>query len=169
MLHAGMEGMDNTLMRTITLATALGSGVMGGVLFGFSSFVMPGLNRLPAGDAVRAMQAFNLTAPRGLGVPLLLSGVGSVVVGAWALGSSHGSTRALLVAGAAAGVAAFAVTAAYHVPRNNALDRVDAASAAAVSAWSDYEPGWVAMNHVRTTLSLASAALLVAGAVRSGG
>jgi uncharacterized membrane protein len=108
-----------------------------------------------------------------VGVPLLVSGVGSVVVGAWALasihGSSHGSTRALLVAGAAAGVAAFAVTAAYHVPRNNALDRVDAGSAAAASAWSDYAPGWVTMNHVRTTLSLASAALLVAGAVRSGG
>ena len=31
------------------------------------------------------------------------------------------------IAGAAAGVAAFAVTAAYHIPRNNALDRVDAA------------------------------------------
>lgn len=164
-----MNGMDNTLMRTITLATALGSGVMGGVLFGFSSFVMPALNRIPAGDAIRAMQAMNLTAPRGLGVPLLVSGAGSVVVGAWALASTHGSTRALLVAGAAAGVAAFAVTAAYHVPRNNALDRVDAASAAAASAWSDYEPGWVTMNHVRTTLSLASAALLVAGAVRSGG
>ena len=162
-------GMDTTLIRAITLATALGSGVMGGVLFGFSSFVMPALNRLPADEAIRAMQAMNRTAPRGLGIPLVVSGLGSVVVGAGAIAAARGSTRALLVAGAAAGVAAFAVTAAYHVPRNNALDQVDAESAAAAVAWSEYEPGWVAMNHVRTTLSLASAALLVVGAVRSGG
>jgi uncharacterized membrane protein len=162
------RAMDNTLMRTITLATALGSGVMGGVLFGFSSFVMPALHRLPASDAVRAMQAMNVTAPRGLALPLVASGLGSVVVGAWALARSSGSARGLLVAGAAAGLAAFAVTAAYHVPRNNALDRVDASSAASATAWAAYEPGWVAMNHVRTTLSLASAALLVAGALRPG-
>ena len=161
--------MDNTLIRTITLATALGTGVMGGVLFGFSSFVMPALNRLPASEAVRTMQAINVTAPRGLGVPLVVSGLGSVVVGGWALASTDGWTRALLVGGAAAGVAAFAVTAAYHVPRNNALDQVEADSSAAVAAWSDYEPGWVAMNHVRTALSLVAAGLLVAGAVHNGG
>jgi len=163
--------MDNILMRTVTLATALGSGVMGGVLFGFSSFVMPALNRLAPGDAVRAMQAINVTAPRGLAVPLVASGLGSLVVGAWALTATNGSTRALVVGGAAAGVAAFAVTAGYHVPRNNALDRFDtsvASTTAAATAWTDYEPGWVAMNHVRTTLSLASAALLVAGALRPG-
>jgi uncharacterized membrane protein len=163
------DDMDNTLMRTITLATALGSGLMGGVLFGFSSFVMPALNRLPASDAVRAMQAINVTAPRGLGLPLVGSALGSVVVGVYAVSRTTGSTRALLVAGAAAGVAAFLVTAAYHIPRNNALDQIDPASVAVGSAWSDFEPGWVAMNHVRATLSVASAALLVAGAVRAGG
>lgn len=160
--------MDSFLLRTITLATAACSGLMGGVLFGFSSFVMPALNRLGAADAVRTMQAINVAAPRGLGLPLVVSGLGSVVVGAWALARTSGSTRALLVAGAAAGVAAFAITAVYHVPRNNALDRTDAGSAAVAEAWHAYAPGWVAMNHVRTALSLASAALLVAGAVRPG-
>ena len=160
--------MDNIVMRTVSLATALGSGVMGGVLFGFSSFVMPALNRLPAADAVRTMQAINATAPRGLALPLVGSALGSVVVGGWALAGTSGATRTLLVAGAATGLCAFAVTAAYHVPRNNALDRVTAASAAAQAAWDGYEPGWVAMNHVRTALSLASAALLVAGALRPG-
>jgi uncharacterized membrane protein len=114
------------------------------------------------------MQAINVAAPRGLGVPLLVSGLGSVVVGGWALARTSGSTRALLVAGAAAGVTAFAITAAYHVPRNNALDRVDAQSSAVTEAWRAYAPGWVAMNHVRTALSLSSAALLLAAAVRPG-
>ena len=160
--------MDNTLMRSLTLATALGSGVMGGVFFGFSTFVMPALNHLPAGDAVRAMQAINATAPRGLALPLVGSALGSLVVGGWALAGGSGSTRLLLVAGAATGIAAFAVTATYHVPRNTALDRVAASSPGAVAAWHDYEPGWVTMNHVRTGLSLASAALLATGALRPG-
>ncbi len=156
-------------MRTVTLATALGTGVLGGVFVGFSTFVMPGFDRLAAGDAVRAMQAVNVTAPRGLAVPLVVSGLGSLAVGGWALARSSGSTRALLVAGALTGVVALGVTAAYHVPRNDALDRVDAGSApAAAAAWQGYAPGWVAMNHVRAALSLASAGLLVAGAVRAG-
>src|SRR6478609_8540337 len=133
--------MDTTLLRTVTLATALGTGVLGGVFVGFSTFVMPGLDRLAASDAVRAMQAINVTAPRGLAVPLVVSGLGSVALG---------------------------ITAAYHVPRNDALGRVDAGSAAAAAVWQGYAPGWVAMNHVRAALSLASAGLLVAGAVRAG-
>lgn len=160
--------MDSTLMRTVTLATALGTGVLGGVFVGFSTVVMPALDRLPAAAAVQAMQAINVVAPRGLGVPLLVSGAGSLAVGGWALARSSGSTRALLVAGALAGVVALGVTAAYHVPRNDALGRVDATAPVAAAAWQGYAPGWVAMNHVRAALSLASAGLLVAGAVRGG-
>ena len=155
-------------MRTAALATALGTGVLGGVFVGFSTFVMPALDRLSASDAVRAMQAINLTAPRGLGLPLATSLVGSLTVGGWAVSRTEGSTRALLVAGALTGLVAFGITAVYHVPRNNALDRIDASSAAAAGAWQGYAPGWVAMNGVRAGMSLASAGLLVAGAVRAG-
>ena len=100
-------------------------------------------------------------------MPLVVSGLGSLAVGGWAFARSSGSARALLVAGALTGVVALGVTAAYHVPRNDALGRVDAGSAAAAAAWQGYAPGWVAMNHVRAALSLASAGLLVAGAVRA--
>ena len=131
----------NTL-RAAALATAAASGVMGGVLFGFSSFVMPALRRLPASQAVATMQAMNRTAPRALGLPLVVSGP------------------------ATAAVAAFAITAGYHVPRNNRLDTVDATSAAAASAWGSFVPGWVSMNHVRTALSLVSSCLVLAGAVQ---
>lgn len=157
-----------TALRIATLVTAGASGLMGGVLFGFSGFVMPALNRLPASQAVATMQSINEAAPRALGLPLMVGGLGSVAVGIWALTRSDlpGSARALLVSGAVAGAVAFAVTPGYHIPRNNALDRVAAQSAEAGPAWEQYYPGWVGMNHVRTALSLASAALLVAGAVR---
>ena len=109
-------------MRTVTLATALGTGVVGGVFVGFSDTVaMPGLDRLPRRERrlARAMQAINVTAPRGLAVPLVVSGLGSLAVCGWAFALVRdGSARALLVAGALTGVVALGVTAAYHVPRD---------------------------------------------------
>lgn len=153
-------------MRVVTLTTALGTGVLGGVFVGFSSLVMPALDRLAAPDAVRAMQAINVVAPRGLGLPLSTSVIGSVAVGAWGLVRTTGSTRALLVAGALVGVVAMGVTVGYHVPRNDALGRVEPTSAAVAAAWQGYAPGWVTMNTVRAALSLVSAGLLVAAAAR---
>ncbi|HET6665696.1 MAG TPA: anthrone oxygenase family protein [Intrasporangium sp.] len=155
-------------LRTAAFASAAASGVMGGVLFGFSSFVMPALRRLPASQAVAAMQAVNRTAPRALGLPLVVSGPGTAAVAAWALTRTDvaGTARTLLVTGAVTAVAAFAITAAYHVPRNDRLDTVDAMSEAAGLAWESFVPGWVSMNHARTALSLVSAGLVIAGAVR---
>ena len=155
-----------TPLHAAALTTAAASGVLGGVLFGFSSFVMPALRRLPAAQAVATMQAFNRTAPRALGVPLVVSGPGTAAVAAWVLSRPDvpSSARSLLVAGAVTAVAAFAITAAYHVPRNNRLDTVDATTEGAAALWSAYEPGWVSMNHVRTALSLVSAGLVLAGA-----
>jgi uncharacterized membrane protein len=155
-------------LRATALVSAAASGVMGGVLFAFSSFVMPALRRLPETDAVAAMQAINVAAPRALGLPLLVSGAGSAAVGIWVVsrGDSPMAAKVLLVSGAVTAVTALAITAGYHVPRNNALDAVDAASRSAAGAWDAYYPGWVAMNHVRTALSLASAAFVIAGVAR---
>jgi uncharacterized membrane protein len=155
-------------LQTAALASGAASGVMGGVLFGFSSFVMPALRRLPASQAVAAMQAMNRTAPRALGLPLVVSGPGTAAVAAWAMTRTDvpAAARTLLVTGAVTAVAAFAITAAYHVPRNNRLDTVDATSDAAARAWAAFVPGWVTMNHARTALSLVSAGLVIAGAAQ---
>ncbi len=42
------------------------------------------------------------------------------------------------------------VTAAYHVPHNDALALVDPDSAGAGTAWRHYLSSWTAWNHVRT-------------------
>jgi uncharacterized membrane protein len=54
---------------------------------------------------------------------------------------------------------AIVLTIAYHVPRNDALARVDPGSAGAEAAWSRYLAEWVPWNHVRTFTSVASAVL----------
>jgi uncharacterized membrane protein len=150
--------------RFVTAPTAALCGVTGGVLFAFSAFVMPGLRRVSVPAAVRAMQAINLAAPRSaLMVPLIGSALGSLVVGAQALAGRDGGNRPLLLGGAAAGLASFAVTATFHIPRNNALARLDPDAGATAAAWARYVSQWTAGNHVRSALALGAAVALLAG------
>src|SRR5881394_1282723 len=44
----------------ITFLAASGSGLIGGVFFAFSSFVLPALARLPAPQGISAMQSINV-------------------------------------------------------------------------------------------------------------
>ena len=41
-------------------AAALACALMGGIFFAFSSFIMPALGRIPAEEAIRAMQRINI-------------------------------------------------------------------------------------------------------------
>lgn len=63
--------------RPLTLAAAVGAGISGGVSFALSTFVMPGLRRLPAREGIAAMQQINLKAPNPL---FMLALLGSAVV-----------------------------------------------------------------------------------------
>ena len=56
----------------LVAGTALASGLVGGVLYAFSSFVMAGLRQLPTAQGMAAMQSINVTAVRpGLMVPFI--------------------------------------------------------------------------------------------------
>ena len=50
------------------------------------------------------------------------------------------------------------MTAAFNVPRNERLARLDAASREAADYWPVYVREWLLWNHVRTLASLAAAA-----------
>lgn len=153
----------------LVAVTAGASGVLGGTLFAFSSFVMPGLRRLPADQGIAAMQALNDAAPRSLlMVPLLASAAGSAAVGIHATVAGTGPDRWIRVAGAVLGVAAFAVTAGANIPRNDALGMVDPTAPTAAAHWAAYVTEWSRWNHARTIAALASAGLLVWSWVRSG-
>jgi uncharacterized membrane protein len=55
----------------------------------------------------------------------------------------------------------------YHVPRNEALARVEPRGAEAESRWSGYLAGWTAWNHLRFAGALAASASLVMALVYS--
>jgi uncharacterized membrane protein len=152
----------DTFNRFVTQPTAALAAITGGVLFGFSTLVMPALRRVPPPVGIRSMQQINLVAPRSLlMVPLIGSTLGSVVIATWALGHRDASRVGWLWMGAAAGVASFVVTAAFNIPQNNLLAHMDPEAVTSTHTWLRYVSHWSTANHARTLLSLVSAGALV--------
>jgi uncharacterized membrane protein len=147
----------------LTLASALGSGLMAGVFFTFSTFVMKALVRLNPAQGIAAMQSINVTAV-GPALMTALFGTGAattLLLGSALLRKRPGSTY--LIAGSGLYLAgAMLVTIACNVPRNDALAAVDPTSPDAQMLWTRFVDGWTAWNHVRTVASLGGAALLIA-------
>lgn len=154
--------MSPSLLALLTFATALGAGVIGGVFFAFSSFVMTALARLPPPQGIAAMQAINIVVinPVFLGVFLgtALASVVLVIV-AFTAWSEPGAIW-LLAGGGLYLVGTFGATMAFNVPRNNALAGLDPAAAEAAPSWARYAREWTAWNHVRAAAAVAAAACL---------
>ncbi|MBK1788448.1 anthrone oxygenase family protein [Prauserella cavernicola] len=159
--------MTDGLFVTLTLLAALGSGLIAGVFFAFSTFVMAAFARLPAATGAVAMRSVNRTVLNPLflsvfGGTALLSAVLAVLsVVSW---PDHGGGWSL-AAGVSYVAGSFVLTAVVHVPRNEALGRIDPDSGEAAAFWARYVPVWTAWNHVRTLASLAACALFVVALV----
>jgi uncharacterized membrane protein len=148
------------MLTLVPVLLAVGAGLVAGVFFAFSTFVMKALSQLPSEQGVAAMQRINIVVMNpvflGLfvGTALIagISGVGAVL--------SWGSFRSalLLAAGVLYVAGCFGVTVAFNVPRNERLARLQPGSAEASAYWQVYLQEWVLWNHVRTVASLASAA-----------
>jgi uncharacterized membrane protein len=151
------------LPRTLTIVAAVAAALVGGVLFGFSSFVMPALRRLPPREGLVAMQSINRAAPASppFMVALMGTAVLCLVLAVVALAGRDQPAAPYLLAGCALYLVAIAITGIYHVPRNDALGLLDAAAPDAGTAWRAYETGWTAWNHVRTAAALGSAVAFV--------
>ncbi len=152
--------MDGFLF-VLTLLTALGCAMMAGVFFAFSAFVMKALARLPAEQGIAAMQAINVAAVTFAFMAALFGtalACGGLAV--WALFAWDGRFAPYLLAGGALYlVGTILLTIAYHVPRNEALARVEPRGADAENHWRRYLSGWTAWNHVRAAATLAAAAV----------
>ena len=145
-----------------TLITALASGVTGGVFFGFSTFIIKALARLPAESGIATMQSINIVVVNPwFMTPFIGTAAASAVLVVAALLGWGDIETPFLVAGAVLYlVGTFRVTVAFNVPRNNALAASTAASAEGTRLWARYVPTWTAWNTVRTVAALAAAAAL---------
>ena len=135
--------------------------VMAGVYFAFSVFVMRAFDRLPARQAIDAMNSINLVIVRSYFLPLFFgSSMLALLLVIFSLFHWQGlaSVWAMM---AAVGylVTMFLSTALFNVPLNNGLADFEPHRQNADTTWAHYRQHWTRWNHVRTIGSLVSVVL----------
>ncbi|MDR6498256.1 putative membrane protein [Burkholderia ambifaria] len=144
---------------------AIGCGLMAGVYFAFSTFVMTSLGRIAPQAGAAAMNAINVDIVRSPFMPLFLGT--TLIVLALVVLALFDRDRQGAMAALAGGVlyvaGMFAVTMAVNVPLNDALAAADPATAQGAALWTRYVHDWTMWNHVRTVASAAACVLFIAG------
>lgn len=145
----------------LKLSAVLGCGLVAGVFFAFSTFVMSALARLPAQQGIAAMQAINITAINLLFMGLLFgtAGVCLLTVVLSFLQPQPGSGY-LILGGLIYLIGTILVTIFANVPLNDQLALMSSDSLDGVKFWNTYQIRWSIWNHVRTVTSLVAAILL---------
>ncbi|HMF76644.1 MAG TPA: anthrone oxygenase family protein [Bryobacteraceae bacterium] len=161
--------MTGKIVFFLTFLSALASGLIGGVLFAFSAFVMKALARLPVAQGIAAMQSINVAAITPVFMAALFgTAVACAVLAISALVRWHTPGAPYLLTGSLLYLMGpILVTAVCNVPRNNALAAVDPASADGAVLWAEYVTSWTAWNHVRVVAAIASAASLTMALLKS--
>jgi uncharacterized membrane protein len=152
------------LTLAAVLAATVTSGLLAGVYVLYAHTMMPGLRTLDDRTFVAAFQAMDraIVNPWFMGLGFL----GAPVLTAAALARTWGEPAAAWVAAALVlHVAAMAVTARVHLPRNDALkaagdpDALAPADLATLRAAFD-EPGWARWNLLRAVTAVAATGIL---------
>ncbi|MBY4588176.1 DUF1772 domain-containing protein [Rhizobium redzepovicii] len=138
------------------VAAAIGSGLVAGIFFAFSTFIMTAFSRIPAEQGIAAMNSINVTIVRSPFMALFVpTAILCIVIAVLALMNWRGSASALMLTGAALYVfASFLSTIIFNVPMNDALEKVSGSGPEAVGLWATYLRDWTWWNHVRTVASL---------------
>lgn len=138
---------------------AIGSGLVAGIFFAFSNFVMAALGRLAPEQGISAMQSIDVTVYNA-SFMLILLGTGVISLGlavgsfAW-FGRLEG--KLLLVSALTYIVGCIGVTAMFNLPLNELLAGVEVGSNQGTRVWSRFLSEWTFWNHIRTAGSLITA------------
>ena len=128
----------------LTLFSALGCGLIAGVFFAFSAFVMPALARVPPAQGIAAMRSINVAA---LKWPFMAAFFGTaascalLAVGSLFWRQDHFDSY-LFIGGGIYLVGAVLVTVLFNVPRNEKLIGVRSDSVEGTELWSRYVAEW---------------------------
>ena len=146
-------------MGTLTIVAVLGSGLVAGIFFAFSNFIMRALSQLPEIQGIAAMNAINVTVINPwFFLAFFGTGVVCLPVAFLALGGVAGTHRVYLLAACALYLlGCLLVTMAFNVPLNNRLASAEPNSSGAEELWAHYLSHWTLWNSVRPGASLAAA------------
>jgi uncharacterized membrane protein len=135
----------------------VGCGVIGGLFFAFSTFIMTALGRIGQAHGAPAMNSINEVILRSLFMPVFLgTTLASLILAIvallqWELPGS----AAMLAGGLLYVLGMFVCTMALNVPLNNTLVRDPA------GVWTRYLKEWTLWNHVRTVASIGAVILFL--------
>ncbi len=161
----------NSLIPLIGTIALLGSALVGGVFFAFSSCVMKALARVPSSEGITAMQSINVVVinPSFLGAFMGTALLSLVVVVLAMVRWDHPSEMFFLGGAIFYFVGTFLVTMFGNVPLNNQLAAVPATEPDAVKSWKHYLERWTMWNHIRTVAAMLAALLYALGLMQIGG
>jgi uncharacterized membrane protein len=150
----------NHLLFALKLFSALGCGLVAGVFFAFSTFVMNALARLQPKEGIAAMQSINITAINPLFmVALFGTAAACIFLAVSSVLKWHQPGAAYLLVGSLLYlIGTVLVTIAFNVPLNDALAIAKPDSTEGANLWARYLTDWTFWNHVRTIAALAAAA-----------
>jgi len=156
--------MTGGILFGLTFVSALGCGLIAGVFFAFSTFVMKALARLPAPQGIAAMQSINVAVinPWFMGVFLGTAAICVLLAGTALICWQRAASHYLLAGSILYLFGSVLITMSCNVPRNNALAIVGAA-ANGPAVWTQFVSEWSAWNHVRTTASFLAAGCFTIG------
>ncbi len=153
----------NEYLPLIVAIAITGSGVVTGLLFAFSNFVMRALQDLPTEHGMFAMQRINeiIINPIFLiffmGTPVLC-----LIIAVVSVLNFGASGHAYFLAGAVIYLLGpFGITMLFNVPLNNKLAETPLTESA--EAWPLYRIKWQWWNHIRTYMGILSIFLLALG------
>jgi uncharacterized membrane protein len=159
----------NLLTSVIGTVALLGSALIGGTFFAFSSFVMKALAHVPSPEGITAMQSINIVV---INPSFLVAFVGTALlslcmVGLALTGSSHPSAMFFLGGAIFYLVGTFLVTILGNVPLNDQLAALSATDPSASEVWKHYLDRWTMWNHVRTVAAMVAVLLFTLGLILS--
>ncbi len=146
---------DSTISVIVSLAS-ISAGLMAGVYFAFSGFVMRSLDRLGAKPATDAMNAINVVILRSWFMVLFFgSTLLFAMLGVMAFFNAGIQGRWILfAAGLVYIVGMFFCTMFFNVPLNNQLAQAGDDGNEPLKFWPIYFKQWTRWNHLRSVSSL---------------
>lgn len=150
------------ILLLIVLAT-IGCGLVAGIFFAFSSFVMTALGRIPAAQGIAAMQSINITVINPgfmlafFGTALLCLGLAGMSLFSW----GQPGSKLIVLASLLYLLGCTGVTMVFNVPLNDLLATARPDAPEGHDLWSRYLRQWTLWNHVRTVAPAVSAILFI--------
>lgn len=158
----------NLAMTLVVFSALLGSALMAGAFFAFSSFIMKALADRPSSEGIAAMQSINVVVINRsflgtfIGTALISALIAVLAIVTW----RSSAAPWILAGGLLYFFGTFLVTAFGNVPLNDALAEVDTAEAEAVQVWDRYLDQWTRLNTVRTVAAGAAVLAFTIGLIQ---